>query len=57
MTMLLCIVVTSAADVKMLVPSFGMVVPQQCRVAPAFGGCPPMPPDVCSGFTGTTTAG
>ncbi|HWI50630.1 MAG TPA: hypothetical protein VNT01_00635 [Symbiobacteriaceae bacterium] len=46
-TTLLCIVVTSGADVKILVPSFGVVMPQECRVAPAFGGCPPIPPEVC----------
>jgi hypothetical protein len=39
--------VTFSADVKMLVPSFGMVMPQECRVPPAFGGCPPMLPEVC----------
>lgn len=48
-TIQLCITVTSAADVKILVPSFGVVVPQECRnaAAAAFGGCPPLPPDVC----------
>lgn len=50
-TIQLCIVVQSSADVKMLVPSFGLVVPQQCRVAPAFGGCPPIPPEVCGPLT------
>lgn len=43
----LCIVIQSGADVKILVPSFGIVMPQECRVAPAFGGCPPIPPEVC----------
>lgn len=51
-TIQLCIVVTSGADVKILVPSFGVVMPQECRVSPAFGGCPPIPPDVCG--PGTT---
>jgi hypothetical protein len=46
-TIQLCIVVKSTADVNILVPTFGVVVPQECRVAPAFGGCPPMPPDLC----------
>lgn len=43
----LCVVVQSTAAVKILVPSFGVVMPQECRVASAFGGCPPIPPDVC----------
>lgn len=46
-TIQLCVTVTSSADVKLLVPSFGVVVPQECRVSPAFGGCPPIPPDIC----------
>jgi hypothetical protein len=46
-TIQLCIVITSGADVKILVPSFGVVMPQECKVAPAFGGCPPIPPEVC----------
>ena len=46
-TIQLCVVVQSTAAVKILVPSFGVVMPQECRVAPAFGGCPPIPPDVC----------
>lgn len=50
-TIQLCIVVQSSADVKMLVPSFGLVVPQECRVAPAFGGCPPTAPEVCGPIT------
>jgi len=54
-TIQLCITVTSAADVKLLVPSFGVVMPQECRVSPAFGGCPPMPPDVCGPGSGPVT--
>lgn len=46
-TIQLCIVLQSTAEVKILVPTFGMVVPQECKVAAAFGGCPPIPPDVC----------
>lgn len=47
-TIQLCIVVQSTADVKVLVPSFGIVMPQECRTAAAaFGGCPPLPPDIC----------
>lgn len=47
-TIQLCIVVQSTADVKILVPSFGIVMPQECRTAAAaFGGCPPLPPDIC----------
>lgn len=46
-TIQLCSVGTSGADVKILVPSFSVVMPQECRVAPAFGGCPPIPPEVC----------
>lgn len=46
-TIQLCIVVTSGANVKLLVPSFGIVMPQECKVSPAFGGCPPIPPEVC----------
>jgi hypothetical protein len=46
-TIQLCVVVQSTALVKILVPSFGVVMPQECRVSPAFGGCPPMPPEVC----------
>jgi hypothetical protein len=46
-TIQLCVVVTSSALVKVLVPSFGIVMPQECRVSPAFGGCPPIPPEVC----------
>jgi len=46
-TIQLCLVVQSGAEVKILVPSFGIVMPQECRVSPAFGGCPPIPPEVC----------
>lgn len=46
-TMQLCIVVKSVADVNVLVPTFGIVVPKECQVAPAFGGCPPLPPQQC----------
>jgi hypothetical protein len=54
-TMHLCVTVTSAADVKVLVPSFGIVMPQECRVSPAFGGCPPIPPEVCGPSLQTTS--
>lgn len=43
-TIQLCIVVQVTADVKILVPTFGFVMPKECQVAPAFGGCPPIPP-------------
>lgn len=46
-TIQLCIVVQSTALVKILVPCFGVVVPQECKVSPIFGGCPPLPPDPC----------
>jgi len=48
----LCITVQSTADVKVLVPTFGTVVPKECNVSPAFGGCPPSPTDVCNPFNG-----
>lgn len=51
-TIQLCVVLTSSATVKALVPSFGMVLPKECNVAGAFGGCPPMPPEVCNGLAG-----
>jgi hypothetical protein len=51
-TIQLCLVVTSAADVKLLMPSFGMVMPQECQVSPVFGGCPPVPPDICKPLFG-----
>ena len=54
-TTLLCVVVQSTAVAKLLVPSFGTVMPQECRVSPAFGGCPPMPPEVCGPFNGGTS--
>jgi hypothetical protein len=54
-TIQLCVVVQSTAVAKLLVPSFGMVMPQECRVSPAFGGCPPMPPEVCGPFNGGTS--
>lgn len=46
-TVQLCITVQSIAKVKVLVPTFGLCVPAECRVAPAFGGCPPLPPNQC----------
>lgn len=46
-TVQLCVVVQSTADVKLLVPAFGFCAPAECRVAPAFGGCPPVPPPQC----------
>ena len=54
-TIQLCIVITSGAIVKILVPSFGVVMPQKCKVSPAFGGCPPVPPDICGPGTKTCT--
>lgn len=53
-TIQLCVVVTSSAVVKLLVPAFGMVMPKECRVSPAFGGCPPIPPDLCGPGTSST---
>ena len=51
-SILLCIVVQSTAVIKALVPTFGMVVPKECQVSPAFGGCPPFPPShACVDFT------
>lgn len=52
-TIQLCIVLKTTADVNILVPSFGMVVPKECQVASAFGGCPPMPPEPCPSVQGT----
>lgn len=46
-TIQLCLTIKSWADVNIMVPSFGVVAPKQCRVSPAFGGCPPMPPQGC----------
>jgi hypothetical protein len=46
-TVQLCITIQSLATVKILVPALGLCVPAECRVAPAFGGCPPMPPGQC----------
>jgi hypothetical protein len=56
-TIQLCITVQTLANVKILVPTFGLCVPAECRVAPAFGGCPPVPPlqcfpDVVNGING-----
>lgn len=47
-TIQLCTTTQATADVRVLVPTFGTVVPQPCAVSPAFGGCPPMPPQVCA---------
>lgn len=44
-TIQLCIVVQATANVKVLVPTFGLVLPKECDVSAAFGGCPPVPPD------------
>lgn len=53
-TIQLCITVKSYADVNILIPSFGTVVPKECQVAAAFGGCPPMPPEICGPLRGTS---
>ncbi len=50
-TIQLCIVVKSVADINVLVPTFGIVVPKECQVAQAFGGCPPLPPQQCREFS------
>jgi hypothetical protein len=52
----LCIVVKTTADVNLLIPTFGVVVPQECQVAAAFGGCPPAPPRQCPPRPLTTAA-
>ena len=54
-TIQLCTTTQATADVKVLVPTFGTVIPQPCNVSPAFGGCPPMPPAVCGPGAVTTT--
>ncbi|MGE5673710.1 MAG: hypothetical protein ACM3XM_07460 [Mycobacterium leprae] len=48
-TIQLMVVVTSSAPVKILVPSFGTVVPQQCRVSPTgtAPGMGPVSPESC----------
>lgn len=51
-TIQLCITTQSTADIKVLVPTFGTVVPKECAVSPAFGGCPPMPAQVCEPLVG-----
>jgi hypothetical protein len=40
------LVLTSGAEAKLLVPSFGVVMPRECKVQ-ARGGCPSVPPEVC----------
>ncbi len=47
-----CIVITSTLDVQLLVPSYGLCMPQQC--APV-GVCPPVPPAQCFGEPTQTT--
>lgn len=45
-TINLCVTVTVCALVKLLVPTFGLVLPKACQEA-AFAGCPPVPPPGC----------
>ncbi len=53
-TIQLVVVVTSTANVKLLVPSFGVVVPQECRdTAPAVQ--PGVPPEQCIPTSELTT--
>lgn len=50
-TIQLCVTLTVTANVKVLIPSLGTVMPNECPSAASPTGCPPIPPE-CEGPVG-----